>query len=79
MKKIIKKSKYILITGLVFALSFILSSEWFNSPVEKAIADASSCIPPREQFANGCFSPTEVATWIAGGGDTGGGGDTSGS
>ena len=73
MKKIIKKSKYVLAGGL-FLVSMLASSKWFELPVEKALADAI-CIPPEQKFTNGCFTPAEVIVWIDGGGDGGGGGD----
>jgi hypothetical protein len=80
MKKIIKKSKYLLIGGVVFFVSIIAGSKWFGSVPETAFADINTCLPPNQQFSNGCFSPAQLTTWISeGSGDGNGGGDTSGS
>ncbi len=78
MKKYIKKSKYLLISGIVFFISLVLSSKWMGAPIEKAMADAPACLSPNELFTNGCFTPTQLTTWIARGGDGGGNGDSAG-
>ncbi len=72
MKKFYKKFNYLLITGIILSISFL-----FNI-VEKSQADVPpACAPPDQQFSNGCFTPDQVAAWIAGGGDAAGGGDGS--
>ena len=78
MKKFLKKSKYLLISSIVFFISIVLSSKWMGSPIEKAMADAPECLAPNQQFTNGCFTPSQQQDWIVRGGDTGGGGDSAG-
>ncbi len=78
MKKIVKKTNYLFLSGLIFLLSFFITNRWGISVTNADVPP--SCPPPSQQFTNGCFAPEEVAAWVASGGDGGGGaGDSSGS